>query len=274
MSVHNDVEFKLSPAGIGRFYAGLAWDGIYDGKELSKGQISRQQLSDFLNPQTFFLILLGYIGVLIAYVSYAFLFDVSLSVLGAFIAFIIATIVIGYLVFLYVKNTPSFLLTPKKEEDDMGRDKKFGHFDIDLHCMVFDKNGTFLLEISPRTEHMLSLEGGIYHSGEDTDGQGVYDDEAIYVESRKLPPEYHSFVFCASNDCAHEFNKVPNLKIRLADSYRDNTVIDSAISSAEADGYIFCLVYREEGKWFYRRIDKYLRFAFNWEQEVRKMVFV
>lgn len=273
MSAQNDIEFKLSPSGIGRFYAGLSWDGMFDGKHLSKVQLGRQRISDFLTFERMMMYLIGYVVFFIGYVSLSDLIGFHTDLFGAAISFIVATAIMFALTMLYIRNVPAYILTPKKERDNAGRDKGFGHFDIDLHCMVFDKNGTFLLEISPRTEHMLSPERAVYHSGEDTDGQGVYDDEAIYVETRKIPAEYNAFVFCASNDCAHNFNKIPDLKIRLTDSYRDETVIDSSITSGEADGYVFCMVHRNGDKWFYRRIDQYMPFAPHWEEDIKRLVF-
>ncbi|MCB9979193.1 MAG: TerD family protein [Rhodospirillales bacterium] len=259
------VKLDLSKSISGRVYVGLSWDNAYHpGSKLGKGSQFFLKLEDI--PKTEILIL-----------SFIFLFFYSWGLFLAFdsirLLFLALPLAIGTAVFLSLflsrLEGPFF---SKKEKDLPGRDEDFSHFDIDLHCFAYDINRNFLFEISPETRKLISPDGKIYHSGEEETGIGVYDDETIHIELKKLPDLYSFFVFSVSNDCRHSFNKISNLKVRLVDSASEQTLLETLVSSDQADGFAFCTLYKNDGEWFFSPIAQYLKFDGEWKTSLTQFL--
>ncbi len=271
-------ELDIPQSKSGRIYVGLSWDDIFDkttAKALTKSEIRGAMMTALLRPKFIIAYLLFVLFfTLLGQAIYVALFPFNLSVLLGL--FVLSNIAFG----LWMRSALSkggihYLIDNKQKDEDLsGRDKKYGQFDIDLHCFVFDQNKDFLFEINPTAQKNLSPDEppSVYHSGEETDGAGVFDDETIHVETNKIKDEYCYFVFAVANDCAHDFDKINSLKVRLVNSKDEKTEHKSVINSNESDGYVYCCVHKEGGKWFNNTIDKYVRFDDQWQDEIAKIV--
>jgi len=272
------LEIDIPQSKSGRIYVGLSWDDIFDktaSNTLTKNEIKGAMITALLKPK----FIIAYIVfvlffTLLGQAIYVALFSFNWSIL--LVLFISSNIAFGlWMRSALNKGGIHYLIDNQQKSEDLpGRDKKYGQFDIDLHCFVFNQNKEFLFEIDPTPEKMLNPGDpmSIYHSGEETDGAGVFDDETICIETNKLKEEYCYFAFAVANDCAYDFDKINNLEVRLVNSKDEKTVHQSKINSNEADGFIYCYVYKENSKWFYKTIEEYVKFDEQWQDEIIKLV--
>lgn len=301
MTSHKDaLKLNLSPSNKGRVYVGLSWDDIYEhgaGQGITESDISAakiQSLPKIRLVVVYILVLaLGLCAALalgseieidsimsfrLRYVlEYIFYIDTESINTGYKVNSLYFCMFIAHALFitalLITISMPNFfLLFSQKNIDRPERDKDFKNFDIDLHCFIYDENKNLVTEINPESKNLVTEDGAVYHSGEESDGAGVFDDETIHIETINVPDNYHYFVFCVSNDCAHSFDKIRNLKIRLVDSQSETTLYDYAISSGEFDGFSFCVLHKTQDGWVCRKIEKYLPFTPDWQESIRALL--
>lgn len=278
-------ELNIPDTKAGRVYVGLSWDDIFDittAKNLTKSDIARAMITALLQPKfiafylIFVVLMLSAYMQLVSFLSYINRPYIDLSWPNTLVVVIAATI--GFAIYMRAAlkkgAMPSLIDGQQKTEDLEGRDEKYAQFDMDLHCFVFDQNKNFLFEIDPTTEKTVNPgeSVSVYHSGEETDGAGVYDDETIHIETKKTQDDYSYFVFAVSNDCAFSFDKINNLKIRLVNSLDDSTLHEKPVDSGENDGYVYGCVYRQQDKWFFTPIEKYIKFDENWQNEIKSLL--
>jgi len=256
-----------------RIHVGLSWEYLYgeDGnKHFEKLELLKMKFKDFPKTKTFVIYFL-----FIALLSYTF-YDITkfydLSIYNLAIIIIIGTLIFLFFLNIYISMPGAFLRMGAKKIDRKYRDRKFRHYDIDLHCFVFDSNKNFLFEISPEPTKLVSTDISIYHSGEVVDGLGSYDDESISLHIKKIPDNQKYFLFCVSNDCKHDFDKVLGLKIRLALTQRNQTIIESLIKSSENDGFVFCLLTKLNEEWYYEDVNQYTPFHEDWHKDLQKLI--
>lgn len=278
-----DIEIPQSEAG--RIHAGLSWEDIYaqgaHGK-LTSLDILEAKIQSFPKFRSFVIFAIFLVLLFSLYLQVTGFFGdaQSMSILAlmtSIILFGVALILALYVSYaLYAISTQRdlFLIFSRKDIDEPGRDTYFKNFDVDLHCFVFDKNKELLFQIDPTTENLVNPGETIcvYHSGEESDGTGAFDDEIVYIETRKLPEDYAYFVYAVSNDCAHDFDKINDLKIRLVESVSDKTLLEKNIDSGENDGYVFCCVYKSGDVWRCQPIEQYTAFKDNWQDDVKALL--
>ncbi len=279
----------------GRIHVGLSWNDIYDettAKALTQRDISNAKVSTFPKVRVLIIFLIftllsqaiaAQLIYLVRVTAELFSTDSTQSIIeniepswmSFIIVLILSTTLFIYMLYKAINQKGFFLILGEKHHDDDQRDKNHMNFDLDLHCYVYDKDKKFLFSIDPQSKKLIppdESETAIYHSGEETDGSGVFDDETIHIETKKLNDDYHHFIFAVSNDCAHEFNKINELKVRLANSQTDETIIEDAINSNESDGYVFCSIHKNGDQWVYKKIGKYIPFDDNWKTKLEEFL--
>ncbi|MGH1455251.1 MAG: TerD family protein [Alphaproteobacteria bacterium] len=274
MSVEK-VKIDIPNTTAGRIYAGLSWEDIFDektSKSLSQADVNKA-IRQTLPPQK--IALLIFFALIFGQLLYlqAVMYEPTIN--GNLTALIVSFILSATLIFAYYTSPATLMQSSKKETDIPERDNTYQGFDIDLHCYIFNKNKEFLFEINPTSEKLINPDGKttVYHSGEDIDGIGAYDDETIHIETKNIKSDYCHFIFAVTNDCKHEFDKINKLKIRLANSENEETYIDTNINSNEGDGFIFCHVQKEDNKlWHVTPIHKYIKFDDNILNEIKKTI--
>lgn len=155
-----------------------------------------------------------------------------------------------------------------KDEDKPGRDEKSRTFDLDLCCYIFDADLQFKSFVGPENAAFIDASKKVYHSGEDQSGFGGPDDEAISVQMKDLPAEYHHLFFVVKSDSRYSFQDVRNPAIRLADGKLNENILESTIvppAHYNASGFVFCHVWREGTGWRYRNLDEYTGTDVNWD---------
>lgn len=90
-------------------------------------------------------------------------------------------------------------------------------YDLDLICLMFDRDKNFVDAVSPDALENINHSGTVYHSGDETQGTSSGDDEQISVELAFLPEEIHYLVFIATIQSGHYFGHVLNTECRIAD---------------------------------------------------------
>lgn len=162
---------------------------------------------------------------------------------------------------MYTRNT-------SKGDDKPGRDEKSRTFDLDLCCYIFDAALQPKGFVGPENDAYIDASKKVYHSGEDQSGFGGPDDEAISVQTKDLPEDYHHFFFVVKSDSQYAFQDVRNPAIRLADGKLNENILESTITPPahyNASGFVFCHVWRDGAAWRYRNLDEYTGTDVNWD---------
>jgi stress response protein SCP2 len=141
--------------------------------------------------------------------------------------------------------------------------------DLDLFCYVFDRDMQLLHVVGPKNAELIDPSRKIYHSGENQTGREKADAEQVFVETRGLPPEYHSLTFVVKSANSYSLADIPDAGVRLADSASNtdhllNTVAAKAMPPGNAYGYVFCSVARDGAGWTVRNIDSFAGRAVDW----------
>ncbi len=145
-------------------------------------------------------------------------------------------------------------------ESDVGRIEKLKNlgqniesFDLDLACVMYDADKEVVDGVSAKPDETVDESGKVYHSGDDTSGEGDgVDDEAISVELKELPDYIHHIVFLAEIQSLHSFDDIINPSMRIADGKTDDEQLTSSLATPEGAGknaYVFARISREGGDW-------------------------
>lgn len=133
-----------------------------------------------------------------------------------------------------------------------------GVFDLDLSCALFDADGDFIEAVSGPSA--IDSSGAVYHSGDDTSGDGHLDDEDISVELLNLPDHVQHIVFLLEVRSNHSFGDIRNPEARIADGMTDNDQILTRLDGGgDANACVFARIYRKNGNWMLHHIGAYLR---------------
>ena len=162
---------------------------------------------------------------------------------------------------MYTQNTT-------KGDDKPGRDDKSRTFDLDLACYIFDAGFAFKGYVGPENDAFIDTSKKVYHSGEDQSGFGGPDDEAVSVQTKDLPADYHHFFFVVKSDSQYAFQDVRNPAIRLADGKMNENLLESTIAPPvhyNASGFVFCHVFRDGDGWGFANLDEYTGADIDWQ---------
>ncbi|WP_282858062.1 TerD family protein [Pseudoclavibacter helvolus] len=134
-------------------------------------------------------------------------------------------------------------------------------FDLDASAIVLDSVGRALSDSHlVFYNNLQSPEGGVTHTGDNTDGQGEGDDEQLIISLTTLPETAQSVVFVVSiHDAAargQAFDQVQNAFIRVVNNEDGQELarFDLASGAYGQDTIVFGEVYREGADWKFRAI--------------------
>lgn len=134
--------------------------------------------------------------------------------------------------------------------------------DLDLSCMLFDKDKKIIGHVSTEPGHNSTQKGRIYHSGDSAEGFGDGDDEQISVELLKLDPAIHTILFFATIKSGHVFGEIDSPEIRLADGYSNHNFLQLDLKHPEGKDkptFLFASIYRTGPEsWNVHNISTYL----------------
>ncbi|MCB1680984.1 MAG: TerD family protein [Alphaproteobacteria bacterium] len=179
--------------------------------------------------------------------------------------------------YLYdVHRAFGFLLhirSAEKDEDGKGREKNYAHFDLDLLCFALDHDGNKVAYTGPAPEDAIDKEEVMYHSGENYNGYGGYDDEQIHIEMNTIPPTYENLFFIVASDSKFSLNQVQNPSIRLVDCKNEKTLVETPLKAPvdqETYAYIFGRLYRKGSEWFFQEIGEFTDGEQDWPSSLKK----
>ena len=133
--------------------------------------------------------------------------------------------------------------------------------DLDLSCLLFDGDKNLVSVVSTAPGHGADMSGHVYHSGDNTGGEGDGDDEQISVELLELGPAIQYILFAASIKSGHVFGDIDSPVIRLADGYSNHNFLQAALDHPEGRGknaFAFASLYRAGNGWNIHNISRYL----------------
>lgn len=143
--------------------------------------------------------------------------------------------------------------------------KNAGHnvetFDLDLACVLYNADGEAVDGVSAKADETIDSSGKVYHTGDDTSGEGGRDDEAVSVELKDLPDYIHHAVFLAEIQSLHTFADITNPSMRIADGKTEEEQLVTALTAPAGAGknaYIFARISRHGEGWVLRNIDEYV----------------
>tara|TARA_B100002019_G_C21124214_1_gene524940 strand:+ start:150 stop:854 length:705 start_codon:yes stop_codon:yes gene_type:complete len=122
-------------------------------------------------------------------------------------------------------------------------------YDLDLVCLMFDKDKVLIDAVSPDPLESIDHSGTVYHSGDETEGVSSGDDEQISVELAYLPKNIHSLAFIGIIQSGHYFGHVLNTECRVADGRTNAELWRAPIGRTLKDGsdktaVLFCTIYK------------------------------
>ncbi len=141
--------------------------------------------------------------------------------------------------------------------------KNVDTFDLDLACVMYDAEGEAVDGVSAQASETVDSSGKVYHSGDDTSGEGDnVDDEAISVELKDLPAYIHHIVFLSEIQSLHTFDEVFNPSMRIADGKSNEDQLEAPLQGPNSEGknaYVFARMSRAEEGWNLTFIDEFCR---------------
>lgn len=133
-------------------------------------------------------------------------------------------------------------------------------FDLDLICLVFDTENRLKNIIGPETSNLVNENTSIFHSGDETDGVGIMDDEDITVQLKDLPPDVKALFFLVHSN-NHNFRDCRNAECRVFDVQNNIDLHKHEIGKTEGENTRSLLFLRlmkdAEGHWEILPIEKY-----------------
>lgn len=123
-----------------------------------------------------------------------------------------------------------------------------GSIDLDASAILFDENKQPLDSIW--FAQLASRDGSIKHSGDNLTGEGDGDDEKIFVDLTRVPPQVKSIVFTISSFRGQTFEKVENAFCRLVDESNQAEIAKYNLSAkGNYTALIIAKVYRHNNAW-------------------------
>ncbi len=133
--------------------------------------------------------------------------------------------------------------------------------DLDLLCLMYDEHNDFVDAVSGTEGETIDKSGYVYHTGDDTSGEGDHDDERVTLELFNLPKRIHHILFVVEIQSDHQFGSVLNPEIRIADAMTDKNMIRTAMGEddgAENTAFILGRLYRHPDGWMFHHIGDYM----------------
>lgn len=125
--------------------------------------------------------------------------------------------------------------------------KKDTSHNLDLTCYIYDNNHEFIDFVGAEAQDSMDETENIYHSGDDSSGEGDGDDERISVELAGLPDSTHGIVFMVEVRSEHMFGQINGPQVRLADSMTNENMLVTPIAGPavqNTNAFVFCSIFR------------------------------
>ncbi|MBN8521495.1 MAG: TerD family protein [Alphaproteobacteria bacterium] len=106
-------------------------------------------------------------------------------------------------------------------------------YDLDIICLMFGQDGTFLDYVSAEAQYAIDQTGKIYHSGDDQTGEGDTDDEYITTELAELPAVLNHIVYVVEVKSNHTFGDLDTI-VRIVDSFSHNVLLETDVGVENA----------------------------------------
>ncbi len=151
-------------------------------------------------------------------------------------------------------------------------DGKQAAADLDLTCILYDKNARYVADVSSEAIRAIDPSGAVYHSGDDETGAGDGDDETISVELIKLPDHIHHAVFVVDMKTSHTLEQINNPALRIADGMTNQDQLNVKFDGGGADNaYIFAHLVKRKGIWMLHYIGQSIDTAevSDWSEAIR-----
>jgi tellurium resistance protein TerD len=152
-------------------------------------------------------------------------------------------------------------------------------YDLDLICVMYDAEGTFVDGVSGKPDETIDDSGHVYHTGDDTSGVGDDDDEQVSIELKDLPDYIHHIFFVAEIQCAHSFGDIINPEMRITDAMTHQDLIKEPLGHSTGSGNSACVfmhLYRGDGQWMMHYIDDYMDISdvADWTEQLKSYISV
>lgn len=157
-----------------------------------------------------------------------------------------------------------------RAEDESGIE-----YNIDLYCYAVNKSDGTLVKIGPENKNLVSPNEFIFHSGDEKTGQGIYDDEDIYIKLKEAQDIYSSFYIVVNSNNNHSLSNLENApQIRILKSKEEQELvkIDVPINDNNAKDhhcYIYAKIHINEGSWELQHINKFTDFDESLEKTLK-----
>lgn len=134
-------------------------------------------------------------------------------------------------------------------------------YDLDLACVMYGADGEAVDGVSAKPDETMDSSGKVYHSGDDTGGEGDRtDDEAISVELKDLPDYIHHIVFVGEIQSAHTFGDIKNPSMRIADGKTNDDQLHTPLNAPEGKSktaFVFARLSRKDDDWTITNIGEF-----------------
>ena len=132
-----------------------------------------------------------------------------------------------------------------------------GKIDLDASVIAFDQPGNQLGVVW--FKNLGEWLGALRHSGDNLTGEGEGDDEQIYADLDRLPPEVWSLVCTITSYRGDRFNSVRNAFCRLVDTRTGQELVRYNLSDAQpSTGVIMAMLRRTPARtWEMRAIGEF-----------------
>jgi len=128
------------------------------------------------------------------------------------------------------------------------REERHEH-DLDITCYIYNDKKAFVDFVGAEAEVSIDETHKIYHSGNDTTGEGEGDDEYISAELSELPESVHGIVFLIEVRSGQTFDEVAGAACRLADGTTNKDLLSLQMapeSGAGKNAFVFCALSRDD----------------------------
>lgn len=125
--------------------------------------------------------------------------------------------------------------------------------DLDASCLMFDADNKNVDTIWFRK--LKTLDGSVWHSGDNLTGDGDGDDEVINVNLTALPEKIKTLVFVITSFRGQTFDMIESANCRLVNAENNKELAKYTLSGeGKNTAQIMAKVYRENGEWMMQAI--------------------
>ncbi|QHC57202.1 TerD family protein [Rathayibacter sp. VKM Ac-2760] len=128
-----------------------------------------------------------------------------------------------------------------------GREKE-QEIDLDASCLVYDGSGLLIDQVW--FQQLVSVDGSIRHTGDNTTGAGDGDDESIVVDLLGVDARAQTLVFVVNSYSGENFSQIENAFCRLVDATNGVEIARYALSgSGSHTAQIMAKLVRDGSGW-------------------------